>query len=130
MGIQPSNTEIDVMRSPGSSLTFTLSESSALASSGPVPTTFGPRVGQITLTRFQADPADVGRSEPENLPTTIDNLTCHTEIATRSFPIKTITIDTPNIFVGTSRGVVPHLSRDHVNGSDAIQWINVPFESL
>lgn len=41
-----------------------------------------------------------------------------------------IAMDTPNILVGTTRGVVPHLSRDHTNGSDAIQWINVPFESL
>ncbi|KAG6379615.1 hypothetical protein JVT61DRAFT_10124 [Boletus reticuloceps] len=41
-----------------------------------------------------------------------------------------ITMDTPNILVGTSRGVVPHLSRDHTHGSDAIQWLHVPFESL
>jgi hypothetical protein len=41
-----------------------------------------------------------------------------------------ITMDTPNILVGTSRGVVPHFSRDHTVGSDAIQWLNVPFESF
>ncbi|KAF9236047.1 tRNA-guanine(15) transglycosylase-like protein [Melanogaster broomeanus] len=39
-------------------------------------------------------------------------------------------METPNILVGTSRGVVPHLSRDHCNSSDAIKWINVPFESF
>lgn len=62
---------------------------------------FGPRVGQVTLTRDGDADAAVR-----------------------------ITFDTPNILVGTVRGVVPHLSRDHTNGSDAIRWINIPFESL
>ena len=69
---------------------------------------FGPRFGQITLSR----------------PTTVqDN-------GSPSFDVSPITIDTPNILVGTSRGVVPHLSRDHCNSAGAIKWINVPFESL
>ncbi|KAG8216391.1 hypothetical protein J3R82DRAFT_6495 [Butyriboletus roseoflavus] len=41
-----------------------------------------------------------------------------------------ITMDTPNVLVCTSRGVVPHMSRDHTHGSDAVRWINVPFESF
>ncbi|KAF8551408.1 hypothetical protein OG21DRAFT_1445223 [Imleria badia] len=65
---------------------------------------FGPRVGRLALTRDDA----MG--------------TTGTRI--------TIQMDTPNVFVGTSRGVVPHFSRDHTNGSDAIRWLNVPFESF
>ncbi|KIK80459.1 hypothetical protein PAXRUDRAFT_833517 [Paxillus rubicundulus Ve08.2h10] len=41
-----------------------------------------------------------------------------------------IEMETPNIFVGTSRGVISHLSRDQCNSSDATKWINVPFESF
>lgn len=94
-GIPPLPSGIDATtRYP--SLTFTLPPS--------IPK-FGPRVGQLTLTR-DGDAGD----QPD---TTVS-----------------ITLDTPNILVGTSRGVVPHLSRDHTNGSDAIRWINVPFESL
>lgn len=37
---------------------------------------------------------------------------------------------TPNIITTTSRGVVPHLSRDHCKITNAILWINVPFETL
>ncbi|KAG6827804.1 hypothetical protein H0H92_010411 [Tricholoma furcatifolium] len=40
-----------------------------------------------------------------------------------------ITLQTPAMLTGTSRGVVPHLSRDHVKGSAAISWIHVPFET-
>ncbi|KIM55774.1 hypothetical protein SCLCIDRAFT_288871 [Scleroderma citrinum Foug A] len=69
---------------------------------------FGPRFGQITLSR----------------PTTVQ------DSGNPSFDVSPITIDTPNILVGTSRGVVPHLSRDHCNSAGAIKWINVPFESF
>jgi queuine tRNA-ribosyltransferase len=62
---------------------------------------FGPRVGRLCLTR---------RS---------DSSSNHT-----------IDIPTPNFLIGTSRGVVPHLSRDHVRSANAITWVNVPFESL
>lgn len=42
-----------------------------------------------------------------------------------------ITMDTPNIMACTSRGVVPHLTRDHyVAAGDALSWVHVPFESL
>ena len=67
--------------------------------------TFGPRVGRIVLTRD----GDRASAASTRMP---------------------ITMATPNLFVGTSRGVVPHLSRDHTHGSDAIRWLNVPFESL
>ncbi|KAL1747335.1 tRNA-guanine(15) transglycosylase-like protein [Schizophyllum fasciatum] len=41
-----------------------------------------------------------------------------------------VEIATPGLITMTSRGVVPHLSRDHTRGADAIQWIHVPFESF
>ena len=39
-------------------------------------------------------------------------------------------IPTPNLLTSTSRGVVPHLSRDHYDRTGAIRWVNVPFETL
>lgn len=63
---------------------------------------FGPRVGRLSLTRW----SDGLRSN------------------------HVIDIPTPNFFIGTSRGAVPHLSRDHVRSANGISWINVPFESL
>lgn len=39
-------------------------------------------------------------------------------------------IPVPNIITTTSRGVVPHLSRDHCKSTKAILWINVPFETF
>ena len=41
-----------------------------------------------------------------------------------------IQTDTPALFTATSRGIVPHLSRDHVHLTGAIRHIQVPFESL
>ncbi|XP_006458792.1 hypothetical protein AGABI2DRAFT_115808 [Agaricus bisporus var. bisporus H97] len=40
-----------------------------------------------------------------------------------------IRIQTPHFLTTTSRGVIPHLSRDHY-GSSGIHWVNVPFESF
>jgi hypothetical protein len=40
-----------------------------------------------------------------------------------------IQIQTPGFLTSTSRGVIPHLSRDHY-ASTGIRWVNVPFESL
>lgn len=62
---------------------------------------FGPRVGRLCLTR----PSD----SPSN---------------------HVINIRTPNFLIGTSRGAVPHFSRDHVHSAKGISWINVPFESF
>ncbi|KAI9513488.1 tRNA-guanine(15) transglycosylase-like protein [Russula earlei] len=41
-----------------------------------------------------------------------------------------IDLQTPGLITSTSRGVVPHLSSDHVRVSDAVRWIHVPFESF
>ncbi|KAF8162653.1 tRNA-guanine(15) transglycosylase-like protein, partial [Crassisporium funariophilum] len=41
-----------------------------------------------------------------------------------------IHIQTPNLLTATSRGVVPHLSRDHHKLTNAIRWVNVPFETF
>ncbi|KAI0078488.1 tRNA-guanine transglycosylase [Panus rudis PR-1116 ss-1] len=38
-------------------------------------------------------------------------------------------IQTPGFLTTSSRGIVPHLSRDHVHGTQAIRWANIPFES-
>ncbi|KAG1871408.1 hypothetical protein F4604DRAFT_1583403 [Suillus subluteus] len=62
---------------------------------------FGPRVGGLCLTR----PSDSSSNH-------------------------IIDIQTPNFLVGTSRGAVPHFSRDHVHSAKGISWINVPFESF
>ncbi|KAJ6558577.1 tRNA-guanine(15) transglycosylase-like protein [Mycena vulgaris] len=40
------------------------------------------------------------------------------------------TIYTPGLMVSTSRGVVPHLSRDQHKRTAALRWIHVPFESF
>lgn len=45
-------------------------------------------------------------------------------------PGQTLEIHTPGIMAVTSRGVVPHLSGDHVATTDAIRWVHVPIESL
>lgn len=39
-------------------------------------------------------------------------------------------IATPGLITTTSRGIVPHLSRDHVEGTDAIRWAQIHFETL
>lgn len=39
-------------------------------------------------------------------------------------------IQTPGFITASSRGVVPHLSRDHVKMTNAIRLTNIPFESL
>ncbi|TFK67636.1 hypothetical protein BDN72DRAFT_842823 [Pluteus cervinus] len=39
-------------------------------------------------------------------------------------------IETPSFVTSTSRGVVPHLSRDHHRATKAIRWANVPFETF
>ncbi|KAF7979256.1 hypothetical protein HWV62_42928 [Athelia sp. TMB] len=41
-----------------------------------------------------------------------------------------LTIDTPGLLTTTSRGVVPHLSRDHHRAADAVRWVNIPFETF
>ncbi|EKM55646.1 uncharacterized protein PHACADRAFT_256420 [Phanerochaete carnosa HHB-10118-sp] len=42
----------------------------------------------------------------------------------------TVEIKTPGLITTTSRGVVPHLSRDHTSFTEAVRWVQLPFESL
>ncbi|KAJ7594090.1 tRNA-guanine(15) transglycosylase-like protein [Mycena floridula] len=46
-----------------------------------------------------------------------------------SFALGNSTLDSPGIIASTSRGVVPHLSRDHYE-TKAIRWVNLPFETF
>ncbi|KAF8892620.1 tRNA-guanine(15) transglycosylase-like protein [Infundibulicybe gibba] len=39
-------------------------------------------------------------------------------------------IATPGLLASTSRGVIPHLSRDHYAATSSVQWVHVPFESF
>lgn len=39
-------------------------------------------------------------------------------------------IKTPGLITTTSRGVIPHLSGDHVSLTEAVRWVELPFESL
>ncbi|KAF9269539.1 hypothetical protein L218DRAFT_953157 [Marasmius fiardii PR-910] len=41
-----------------------------------------------------------------------------------------VKIPTPNLITPTSRGVVPHLSRDNVLRIPSITWVHVPYESF
>lgn len=49
---------------------------------------------------------------------------------TRPSENASIELPTPALITSTSRGLVPHLSGDHIRVSDAIRWVHVPFESL
>ena len=70
----------------------------------PNPTRYGPRIGNIILKRSRDLPDDSSQGH--------------------------LQIPTPNLLTTTSRGVVPHISRDHYKITDAIIWVNVPFETL
>ncbi|KAF8653657.1 hypothetical protein AX16_003808 [Volvariella volvacea WC 439] len=67
-----------------------------------LPTRFGPRLGAFTLTRHHGHPNTNA----------------------------TINIQTPGLITTTSRGVVPHLSRDHYDTTKALGWVHIPFESF
>ncbi|KZP23473.1 hypothetical protein FIBSPDRAFT_1042913 [Athelia psychrophila] len=41
-----------------------------------------------------------------------------------------LTIETPGLLTTTSRGIVPHLSRDHHRRTAAIRWVGLPFETF
>ena len=71
----------------------------------PNPTRYGPRIGNIILKRSRDLPEDSSQNHVLQIPT-------------------------PNLLTTTSRGVVPHISRDHYKLTDAILWVNVPFETL
>ncbi|KAJ3503682.1 hypothetical protein NMY22_g18162 [Coprinellus aureogranulatus] len=89
-----------------SRLTFTLSSSSPQNVDGSQ-SKFGPRLGKVVLERTQTEGANLG--------------TGTTKIA----------MDTPALFATTSRGVVPHISRDHYGVvGESLGWTCVPFESF
>ncbi|KAH7882484.1 hypothetical protein F5I97DRAFT_1910746 [Phlebopus sp. FC_14] len=72
------------------------------------PKRFGPRLGQFRLERAMPETTSVSSNTDDIV----------------------FEMDTPNIFVSTSRGVIPHLSRDHHLVTDAVKLINIPFESF
>jgi hypothetical protein len=51
-------------------------------------------------------------------------------LARADLPQSTVQVQTPALITSTSRGLVPHFSRDHQASTEAIRWVNVPFESL
>lgn len=76
--------------------------------STPPGTPFGPRLGTLCLKRTKTGHA--------------------TDIQTNGDV--ELKIDTPGLLIPTSRGIVPHLSRDHCRLTNAIKLVNVPFETL
>ncbi|KAF9528263.1 Queuine tRNA-ribosyltransferase-domain-containing protein [Crepidotus variabilis] len=91
----------------------TSSVSFSLSNWGPVSTTrskiFGPRLGSLILHRHPQE-SDLDLSLPSTS--------------------REIRLETPTFLTSTSRGVVPHLSRDNVKRCESIRWVNVPFESF
>ena len=65
-------------------------------------------------------PVDEGKLAPRTGRITIDRGDGTTVLQT----------DTPALLAASSRGIVPHLSRDAVRLTTAIQHIQLPFESL
>ena len=63
---------------------------------------FGPRIGRLILARPAGGAAG---------------------------PAPQIEIPTPNLWITTSRGVVPHLTRDNVARSAALTGVHLTFES-
>jgi len=41
-----------------------------------------------------------------------------------------IEIPTPGILISAPRGVVPHLSQDHLEKTTAVKWLNIPLETF
>ncbi|EIW77271.1 hypothetical protein CONPUDRAFT_168246 [Coniophora puteana RWD-64-598 SS2] len=93
-----------------------------LASPLPSGALFGPRLGTLTLHRYDG----AGRNTNANTdPADSDgSANAAEEEGTQ------IELPTPGFLVCTSRGVVPHLSRDHCNAASAVHWVHVPFESF
>ncbi|TFK18675.1 hypothetical protein FA15DRAFT_760512 [Coprinopsis marcescibilis] len=85
---------------PKSTFEFTISSPELSSSSK-----FGPRLGHVSLTR--RDTADASGKATSR-----------------------IDIQTPGVLTNTSRGVIPHLSRDNYPSHSALKWMNVPFESF
>ncbi|KAF8523658.1 hypothetical protein JB92DRAFT_3094001 [Gautieria morchelliformis] len=65
---------------------------------------FSPRLGQLSVTR-------PGHDTPENRGGKVELLT-------------------PGLMASTTRGVIPHLTRDNVRRTPCVKWVHVPFESF
>lgn len=83
------------------------------------PVRFGPRLGQLLVTRT-----------PDVVPTTEPTSAAPTEQEPSESPRNLISIETPGVLASTSRGVVPHLSRDHVLDTRAIRGVHITYDSL
>ncbi|KAH7924918.1 hypothetical protein BV22DRAFT_1065892 [Leucogyrophana mollusca] len=112
MGQQDQPEEL-VMRFPAFSFSLVATASAFASSSRPK---FGGRLGKIILKR-QHPLTEDGSAEGSDPP--VKQTTEHI-----------IDLDTPNFLSTTSRGVVPHLSRDHCNSMSALRWVHIPFESF
>lgn len=86
-----------------------LSPSLKFRSITPITGSFAPRAGVLSLERDIPSPFT------------------HTEMAPN---LALWDLPTPGFFINTSRGVIPHLSWDHVRKMNAIGWVHVPFETL
>ncbi|KAG9030967.1 hypothetical protein FRB95_003304 [Tulasnella sp. JGI-2019a] len=84
-------------------LSGVVSPSLKFRSTTPISRSFAPRIGVLSLERDCAGDATT---------------TSHLELAT------------PGLLTNTSRGVIPHLSWDHVQKTTAIGWVHVPFETF
>jgi hypothetical protein len=73
-----------------------------------------------TLSFYLADP-ELARFHPRVGIATLERA---------DLPQSTVQVQTPALITSTSRGLVPHFTRDHHSSSDAVRWIGLPFESL
>ncbi|KAF9646442.1 tRNA-guanine transglycosylase [Thelephora ganbajun] len=83
------------------------------------------RMGPPRLT-FSASPLPSSSPSSSHFNPRLGCLTLQRDDATKS----TIKIATPGLLTTASRGFIPHLSRDHVNSTAAIRWVNIPFETF
>ncbi|KAH7907639.1 tRNA-guanine(15) transglycosylase-like protein [Hygrophoropsis aurantiaca] len=116
------------MRIPTLSFALAYSATRAAASTStlslPSSSKFGPRVGNFVLSRRYPYPnADVDAGSD-------GNAVLDTTLPSHSDSEHLIDLDTPNFLSNTSRGVVPHFSRDHCNSTRALRWVHIPFESF
>jgi hypothetical protein len=85
-------------------------------------TKFGPRTGRLVLER-----STPSASTSSDSPASSGQAAGETQAKTKT----RVELDTPALFTTTSRGVVPHISRDHYDRlGGALKWTCVPFETL
>ena len=83
------------------------------------------RMGPPRLT-FSVSPLPSSSPSASHFNPRLGSLTLQRNDATKS----TIKLDTPGLLTTASRGLIPHLSRDHVDATAAVRWVNIPFETL